>query len=63
VVARLVVVALLVAVVAISACFSLTFANGSIECSDEPTRRCPSGYECVHDRCWTRMTVFDGGAD
>ena len=49
--------------VGIAACFSLTFANGSIACSDDKARPCPSGYVCVKDRCWTRSTVFDGGGD
>jgi hypothetical protein len=64
VVGRLVIVALLVALaVAVAACFSLTFANGSIACSDDPTRPCPSGYVCIKDRCWIRGTFLDGGSD
>jgi hypothetical protein len=58
------VAALLLALAAgAAACFSLTFANGSIECSDDPTRPCPSGYACINDHCWTRGTLFDGGSD
>jgi hypothetical protein len=60
----LIIVALLLGLgVAVAACFSLNVPNGSIACSDDPTRPCPSGYVCVHDRCWSRATIFDGGSD
>jgi hypothetical protein len=48
--------------VTIGACFSLSIVNGSIACSDDPTRPCPKGYACVHDRCWLPATL-DGGTD
>jgi hypothetical protein len=62
---RLAVVALLLALVAVgaAACFSLTFANGSIECSDDPARPCPVGYVCIQDHCWLRGSFLDGGSD
>lgn len=76
-VARIAVVALLLAIVAgIGACFTLSFANGSIACSSDPTRQCPAGYSCVNDRCYVTSSIpnsdggdgavtviFDGGSD
>jgi hypothetical protein len=47
------------------ACFNLTPADGSIQCSDDPGRRCPSGYLCISDRCWQRppdLGISHGGA-
>ncbi len=60
----LLVVALLVgAMLGMVACFSLSFTNGSIACSTDPTRPCPSGYECVAGHCWLRSGITDGGSD
>ena len=62
--ARGIVVALAVAVaLAIGACFTLNPANGTIACSDDPNRPCPSGYSCIQGRCWTRNPFTDGGGD
>jgi hypothetical protein len=60
----LVVIALLVgAVVGLAACFSLTLGNGTIACSSDPARLCPTGYECLAGHCWLRAGITDGGSD
>jgi hypothetical protein len=41
-------------------CFSLSFQNGSIQCSSDPKNLCPAGYSCIADHCWLTSQI-DGG--
>jgi hypothetical protein len=54
-----------VAAAIVVGCFSVTVPNGTIACSNDSKRPCPSGFVCVRDRCWTPQTSFlsDGGSD
>lgn len=53
---------LAVALAVVVGCFSTTLPNGTIACSDDPTRPCPSGYSCVGGKCWLQSSLDDGGS-
>ncbi len=51
---RALLVALALALVAgLVACFSVgAFQDGTIHCSTDPARACPSGSVCIEGYCW-----------
>jgi hypothetical protein len=66
--ARIGLIALLLALAMAAACFTLSFQNGTIRCSSDPKRACPTGYSCFDDYCWLRNPDasagnVDGGTD
>jgi hypothetical protein len=68
---------LLLAVAAVAGCFTLSFKDGSIRCSTDPSGgdgggRCPAGFACIEDHCFSTaddiglfgdLDATDGGAN
>lgn len=44
-------------------CFSTDFASGTVHCSNDPSRPCPSGYFCANDLCWRNGDTPTGEMD
>jgi hypothetical protein len=58
-------IALLLAVIAgpIVACFTVAPPDGTVQCSPDPMRPCPSHYVCFQGFCWQNPPISDGGSD
>jgi hypothetical protein len=53
----------LAALSAAVACFSLNFVDGTLRCSSDPERLCPSGYRCISEYCWAHPDFGSDGGD
>ncbi|HZS38845.1 MAG TPA: hypothetical protein VFF06_18560 [Polyangia bacterium] len=55
---------LVAALLVAAACFTLSLPDGTVHCSADPQRPCPTGYVCESGLCWRTSDDFgpgDGG--